>query len=221
MQNQFPFMRGPLLSFVRALCLFGTVLVGLQVGFPLGAFLLMVMLLSSVHLCLASNEGDGSDWISGPGGGVKRVRLNRKTPAHLVRHGIWGIRSRPWVWKRLRVQDHSGRYHADAKARRVHQDDGDHVPVQDRTGVGWGHLAHAQAHVSRLCMFLDWPSCVARVSGVDIHTHNALSETTTTKLSIPRVSFFASPDEHGPQRAALEECCTAKTAATAPLIAVT
>ena len=26
----------------------------------------------------------GVDWISGPGGGVKRVRLNRKTPAHLV-----------------------------------------------------------------------------------------------------------------------------------------
>ena len=34
--------------------------------------------------------GDGGDWISGPGGGVKRVRLKRKTPAHLVRHGILG-----------------------------------------------------------------------------------------------------------------------------------
>ena len=29
--------------------------------------------------------------VSGPGGGVKRVRLNRKTPAHLVGHGILGV----------------------------------------------------------------------------------------------------------------------------------
>ena len=41
-------------------------------------------------------EGDGGvDWISGPGGGVKRVRLIRKTQAHLVRHGILGVQSRP------------------------------------------------------------------------------------------------------------------------------
>ena len=48
--------------------------------------------------------GDGSDWISGSGGGVKRVRLHRQTPAHLVRHGVLGVQSRPRVWKRLRVQ---------------------------------------------------------------------------------------------------------------------
>ena len=35
---------GPLLLSWRVLCLFGTVLVGLPVGFPLGAFLLMVTL---------------------------------------------------------------------------------------------------------------------------------------------------------------------------------
>ena len=34
------------------------------------------------------------------------------------------------------VQDHSGRKNADAKARRVHQDDEAHVPVQNTTGVG-------------------------------------------------------------------------------------
>ena len=45
--------------------------------------------------------GVGGDWIGGPGRGVKRVRLNRKTPAHLVRHGILGIQSLPRVWKRL------------------------------------------------------------------------------------------------------------------------
>ena len=66
-----------------------------------------------------------------------------------------GFQSRPRVWKRLRVQDHCGQYHADAKARRVHQDDEAYVPVQDRTGVGQGHLGHAQADVSRLCMTLN------------------------------------------------------------------
>ena len=50
---------------------------------------------------LGLGGGDGGDWISGPGGGVKRVRLNRKTPAHLVRHGILGVQPRPRVWKRL------------------------------------------------------------------------------------------------------------------------
>ena len=73
--------------------------------------------------------GDGGDWISGPGGGVKRVRLNRKTPAHLVRYGILGIQS-------LRVLDLSGQYHADAEARRVHQDDEAFVPVLERAAVG-------------------------------------------------------------------------------------
>ena len=36
------------------------------------------------------NGGGSVDWVSGPGGDVKRVQLNRKTPAHLVRHGILG-----------------------------------------------------------------------------------------------------------------------------------
>ena len=34
--------------------------------------------------------GGGVDWSGVAGGGVKRVRLNRKTPAHLVRHVILG-----------------------------------------------------------------------------------------------------------------------------------
>ena len=73
--------------------------------------------------------GDGGDWISGPGGGVKRVRPNRKTPAHLVRHGVLGIQSRPRVWKRLKPQDDFGQYQANAKARRVHQVDEAYVPA--------------------------------------------------------------------------------------------
>ena len=67
---------------------------------------------------------------------MQRVRLNRKTPAHIVRHVFLEIQSWSRVWKRLRVQDHSARCHADAKAIRVHQDDGAYVPVQDRTGAG-------------------------------------------------------------------------------------
>ena len=39
------------------------------------------------HAVLPGFDGGGRvDWVSGPGGGVKRVRLDRKTPAHLVGH---------------------------------------------------------------------------------------------------------------------------------------
>ena len=65
-------------------------------------------------------RGDaGVDWVSGPGEGVRRVRLSRKTPAHLLRHGM--IQSRPRVWKRLTIRQHSGSGLLDAKAWRVHQ----------------------------------------------------------------------------------------------------
>ena len=57
----------------------------------------------SAVLAAPGARGDaGVNWISGPGVGVKRVRQNRKTPAHPVRHGILGIQARPGVWKRLR-----------------------------------------------------------------------------------------------------------------------
>ena len=39
-------------------------------------------------------------WVSGSGPGGKRIRLNRKNPAHLVGRSV--IQSRPRVWKRLR-----------------------------------------------------------------------------------------------------------------------
>ena len=78
--------------------------------------------------------GGGVDMIGGPGGGVQRVRLDRKTPAHLARHGF-GVQSRPRVWKRLMVEDHSGQNHADAEARRVHQDDEAYVPVERVSGA--------------------------------------------------------------------------------------
>ena len=46
------------------------------------------------------------------------VDVNRKTPTHLVRHGIWEIQSRPRVWKRLRVWERSGSDPIGAKARK-------------------------------------------------------------------------------------------------------
>ena len=102
------------------------------------------LVIALVKSCMAFEGGDGDDWISGPCGGVKRVRLNRQTPHHLVRHGILGIQSRPRVGKRLRVQDHSGRNHAGAKARRVHQDDEAYVPCA-RQDWGWLGLSGACA----------------------------------------------------------------------------
>ena len=63
---------------------------------------------------------------SGLGGGFKRVRLKQeKTLAHLVRQWYFGDSvSATSLEETLRVQDRFGQFHADAKARRVHQDDG-------------------------------------------------------------------------------------------------
>ena len=50
----------------------------------------------------AALGGAGVCLAGGSGGGVKRVRVFRKTPAHLARQGISGVQVRPRVWKRLR-----------------------------------------------------------------------------------------------------------------------
>ena len=47
---------------------------------------------------------DEVSWVSGSGPGRKRIRLNMKTPAHLV---VSVVRSHPRVWKRLRHLGHS------------------------------------------------------------------------------------------------------------------
>ena len=54
-------------------------------------------------------------WVSGSGPGRKRVRLNRKTPAHLA--GL-GVQSWPRVWKRLRPVDLFGDSFPEHKRRR-------------------------------------------------------------------------------------------------------
>ena len=59
--------------------------------------------------------GQGVHWVSGSGSGRKRIRLNRKTPAHLVGYMI---HSRPRVWKRLSHVDLSDVSGSDHKRRR-------------------------------------------------------------------------------------------------------
>ena len=51
------------------------------------------------------HDGAGVEWAGEPGGSWKRVRLNRKTPAHLASQEFLGSLFRPRVWKRLRVCD--------------------------------------------------------------------------------------------------------------------
>ena len=68
-------------------------------------------------------------------GRFERVRLHRKTPAHLAGYGREGnSQSRPRVWKRLKVEGPRFR-HGVAKVPRLHQGDEAHEPL-DRVGVG-------------------------------------------------------------------------------------
>ena len=68
---------------------------------------------------------------SGPGG--KRFRLNRKTPAHLVK---CMVQSRPRVWKRLHQVGFSGSSLPDHTRRRCDHAYGGSAQEHDRTGVG-------------------------------------------------------------------------------------
>ena len=63
----------------------------------------------------------------------KRIRLNRKPPAHLAG---FEVQSRPRVWKRLRPVVNIGVSLPDRKRRRRDQDDRENVPAQVRSGVG-------------------------------------------------------------------------------------
>ena len=83
----------------------------------------------------SGNEGSnrGVHWVGGSGPGRKRIRLNRKTPAHLA--GL-AVHSRSRVWKRLRDGGLSFVSIPDPKRRRSDQDYVGDVPVQLRTEVG-------------------------------------------------------------------------------------
>ena len=82
--------------------------------------------LGGVGVCLAS----------GSGGGVKRVRLYRKTPAHLARQGVSGVQVRPRVWKRLRDPLGSDSGLPGVKFLKAHQEAEGHDPGFAREGIG-------------------------------------------------------------------------------------
>ena len=84
---------------------------------------------------LAAVDGVGRDvfLVSGSGPGWKRIRLNRKTPAHLV---AYMSHSRPRVWKRLSHVVLHQFSDSDHKRRRCEQNHDGSIPFHERTGVG-------------------------------------------------------------------------------------
>ena len=100
----------------------------------LGAVTSLVAAYSDVDYEVVADEVDrGVCWVSGSGPGRKRIRLIRKTPAHLVGYLT---HSRPRVWKRLCHIGFHRIFDSDHKRRRCEQSRDDVVPSQDRTGVG-------------------------------------------------------------------------------------
>ena len=100
-------------------------------------FLLLVNWFGVGPSALSAALGGASVCLaSGSGGGVKRVRLYRKTPAHLARQGISGVQVRPGVFKRLRDPLGSESSFPGAKFLRVHQEAGGHDPGFARAGIG-------------------------------------------------------------------------------------
>ena len=89
-------------------------------------------------------------WVRSSGPGRKRIRLNRKNPAHLAG---FAVQSRPRVWKRLHHVGFSDVFIPDHKRRRRDQDDEGYIPAQERTGVGY-FPGCVLIHVSRLACSL-------------------------------------------------------------------
>ena len=95
------------------------------------------------HRAAVDEVGRDVHWVSGSGSGRKRIRLNRKTPAHLAGYMI---HSRPRVWKRLSRVDLSDVSDSDHKRRRCEQSDGGlhSFSCKDWCGmIPWVVLAHA------------------------------------------------------------------------------
>ena len=76
---------------------------------------------------------EGVHWVGSSGPGRKRIRLNRKNPAHLVGHKM---QSRPRVWKRLHYLGNPDVSGVDCKRRHCNQYVDGISPVHPRTGVG-------------------------------------------------------------------------------------
>ena len=131
------------------------VLFGYPSSLPLGVFRLVVMFMGLIvefagvedvpwigHVgrdLLPGLAGGSRILCGGSGrilGGVERVQLHRKTPAHLARYTRdGGYQSRPKVWKRLRLSEGPRFRHFGAKVPRLHQGDEAHGSL-DRVGVG-------------------------------------------------------------------------------------
>ena len=75
----------------------------------------------------------GVEFVGVSGSGRKRIRLNRKTPAHLVGYCM---HARPRVWKRLHFSGFTGVSSVDCKKKRCNQHGDGSSPVHPRTGVG-------------------------------------------------------------------------------------
>ena len=144
---------GPLLRCWLGFCPSGIVVPNLLVSSLLRSFLTGAMLVSwslrvilmvrylgvkgFVVLLFQARCGGGVLCEGRVLGGFKRIRLNRKTPAHLARHGgLGGISSRPRVWKRLRIfEPHwCPLCGTDVLHECHHSDEGS--SLDDRVGVG-------------------------------------------------------------------------------------
>ena len=119
---------------------FGTVLLVLPIGPPTWRLLVpghVAGLVAGpsweVQEAVAEGVGRRVRWVGDSGPNRRRIRPNRKTPAHLA--GL-GIQSRSRVWKRLCHVGHFSDFTRDHKRRRDDQGDGGHAPAQCRTGVG-------------------------------------------------------------------------------------
>ena len=82
---------------------------------------LVTAVVGAVREAIADGAGQEVHWVSGSGPGRRRIRLNRKTPAHLA--GFM-VQSRPPIWKRLRHVGHPSVSIPDHKRRRGDKDDG-------------------------------------------------------------------------------------------------
>ena len=90
--------------------------------------------IGAVREVVVDGVGQEVHWVSGSGPGRKRIRLNRKTPAHVA--GFM-VQSRPRVWKRLR---HVGFFSVS-------------IHLITRGGVVIRIVWDLKAHVSRVARF--------------------------------------------------------------------
>ena len=80
----------------------------------------------AVRGAIVDGAGQEVHWVSGSGPGRKRVRPNRKTPAHLV--GL-SVHSRPRVWRMLHCSRFIDASSVDYKRRRCNQHELEDRPV--------------------------------------------------------------------------------------------